>query len=81
MCPNPLGRDDGQRIEGMTHGFNDEFEPIELANGAQDVCGVGPLPTARFEQPLRSQVGEYFVEEDLLLLASQQADTKLAEAR
>ena len=30
-------------------------------------------------QPLRPQVGEYCVEEDLLLLASQQAGTKLAQ--
>jgi hypothetical protein len=78
MRSDPLRRDDRQRIERMAHGFDHEFEPIELANGAQHMRRVGPLPPTRFEQALGTQVPENFVEEELLVRSSDQTGAKLA---
>ena len=43
----------GQLVEGGTHGFTDEFQAVEGADGRQHMGRVGTLPTACFQQPLR----------------------------
>lgn len=50
LDPDPVGRDDRERGEGMAHGLDEEFQPIQVPNRTQHISRVGPLPPSRFKQ-------------------------------
>jgi hypothetical protein len=59
------------------HGFQDTFQPVQRANGRQDVGGIGPLHATRLYPPLRFAGREESIEEPLAGLMSEQAAAKI----
>ena len=75
----PVGRNLGEAVEGMAESFPNTFQAIQSPNRCQDVRGVGPLLTACFEHPTRSQVVQQRLKQDLFPFTVDQAASEFAE--
>jgi hypothetical protein len=49
----------------MAHGFADEFQPVEDANGREDVSRIGALAPTRFEEAALAHSGQQGLEQQL----------------
>lgn len=49
MPLQPLWSERGENVQGVAHGFADQFQAVETANDGQDAGGVGALLTSGLE--------------------------------
>src|SRR4051794_25006310 len=77
----PVRGDGGELVERGAQGLADQLQPVEDADGGQNVGGVGALPAARLEQAELAAALEQLAEETLLGAALEQPGAELAQDR
>ena len=75
----PVGRHHGQVVQGGPHRLADPLEPIERADGRQDVRRVGALPAPLADQPEFPASFQEGVKELQFGLAADQAGAEFAQ--
>jgi hypothetical protein len=79
--PRPLGGNDGERVEGMPQRFADHLDPVQGPHGRQNMGGVRPLPSPRFDEATVAAPCEEPVKQERFRRPSQQVAATCAEDR
>jgi hypothetical protein len=77
----PLGRRQGEHLQGMPQRLVDALDPAHRPGGGQDVRGVRALSSSGLEQPMRGGDLQNRVQQQGLRRARDQARAELAQHR
>jgi len=79
--PKPVRIYNGQSVEGLPHRLDHQFQPVNRADGGEDLRGVGALLTAGLEEATLLQESQQGIEQLWLDTASDQAEPEFAQHR
>ena len=79
--PQPRRGHDRETVQGVAHGFPDQFEPVEGPDGRQNMGGIGALRPPCFEEVAFLQLPQQRLQEQVFRSPMDEARAELAQDR
>src|SRR5215210_2477258 len=79
MCPQPFGRGNRERVEGVAQRLNSTLQAVTGMNRRDHMCRVSALSPAPLEPFTLAAHIKQFVEQEVFVLALKQSRTELAQ--
>jgi hypothetical protein len=77
--PQPRWGSAGEAVQGVTHRFPDQFQPVERPDGRQNMGGIGPLRPPRFEEIAFLQTPQQRLQEQVLSFPLEEPRAELTQ--